>query len=211
MFKSPITCMHRCSFLIPSPSALARCSGSSLLLMGPMFLETLSIHMRLLPNLPLSHNVLSQSTRNDNLEYQLPTLWGETHTHSTPTHTEYQCGHSEERLTPFLPPDSSLKTCSTLQTKRFTKNPSFQTKNQSHFEKQLSYPPASIDIRGAPGIARVTHSVQTRWMIHRLAVFLNIFSLIALNKGDSRRNLACYLKVTLPRMLFLWTLYLTSF
>lgn len=168
--------------------------------------------MRLLPNLPLSHNVLSQSTRNDNLQ-SINCL----HYEERPTHIPLQPTQNTSVDTVkrdsllFLPPDSSLKTCSTLQTKRFTKNPSFQTKNQSHFEKQLSYPPASIDIRRAPEIARVTHSVQTRWMIHRLAVFLNIFSLIALNKGDSRRNLACYLKVTLPRMLFLWTLYLTSF
>lgn len=68
--KKSLWGLQSLSFLIPSPGALAGCSGSSLVHsphMGPGFLETLSIHMRLwlLPNLPLSHNVLSQSTRTD--------------------------------------------------------------------------------------------------------------------------------------------------
>lgn len=170
--------------------------------------------MRFLPNLPLSHNVLSQSTRTDNLHR----VRGAYTMRRDPSASHLRPPQSTRVDTlrrdslPFYLRTSRLRLAQLCKPKGSPKMLLFKPKtNQPHFEKQLSYPPPNIDIRRAPEIARVTHSVQTRWMIHRLAVFLNIVSLITLNKCDSRRNLACHLKVTPHRMLFLWTLYFTSF
>lgn len=89
--------------LLPSRNAFPGSSVCSLLHslhMGPVFLESLSIHMRLwlLSNLSLSHKVLWESTRADNL-HRKPTAYpGPFHLQPTPNTSGL---HWRETLFPF--------------------------------------------------------------------------------------------------------------